>query len=62
MTLITLGTISPLTRISAWLVEVLAEDELVVVVADVVLHITTTEVTNKIFVNSISEETKDKKY
>lgn len=59
MTLITLGAISTLTSISVWLI---VEDEFVVVVADVVLRITATKATNKIFVNSISEETKDKKY
>ena len=55
MTLITLGAISSLTRIF-----VLVEDEFVVGVAHVVFLITTTTATNKIFVNSISEETKDK--
>lgn len=58
--LLTLGTISSLTRISVWLSEVLVEDEFVVAVADAVLHITTTKATNNIFVNSISEEAKDK--
>ena len=60
VTLKTLGTISTLTRISMWLNEVLVEDEFVAVVANAVLNVTTTTAANNIFVNSISEETKDK--
>lgn len=60
VTLLTLGTISSFTRISVWLSEVLVEDEFVVASADAVLHITKTRAANNIFVNSISEEAKDK--
>jgi len=60
VTLITLGAISSVTIISVWLIEVLVEDEFVAVVADVVLSKTTTRATNKFFVNSISEKTKNK--
>lgn len=43
-----------------WLIELLAKDEFVVVVAVTVLRVTITMVTNKIFVNSIPEDTKEK--
>lgn len=60
MALLILGAISSLTIISVWLRKVLARVELVVVVAADVLVITKTMATNKIFVSSISEETKEK--
>lgn len=58
MTFLTLGTISSLTRISVWLIELLAKDEFVMPVTTdgVTKHMAT----KKIFVISISEETNEK--